>query len=303
MSPERHQISLAGHHPSHSVSVVIPAYNAADFLARAIDSALGQTLPPSEVIVVDDGSTDGTKDIVRSYEPSVRYIRQKNSGAAAARNTGAAAARGDLLAFLDSDDRWHPRKLECQVPLISRWPGAAFCACGLRTANHTEQLRRIHVPPEINVTVIRDFRQIFRDPYFGTPTVVMPREVFDECSGFDEDLVTAEDIDLWMRASFMRPVILVEEILVDVFRYPGSLSSHDSFSGNLLAIARFCKRYPDFARSNHRLVRRMNAEVYTSWASAELEKGNETIARELLRQGIQQRITVRGLYLLAKSLT
>src|SRR5690242_14976762 len=102
-----------------SVSVIIPTYNRARFVGEAVASALAQTLPPLEVIVVDDGSTDDTADVVaRLNDPRVVYLRQENAGPATARNTGVEAARGDLIALLDSDDRWLPRKLELQVPLF-----------------------------------------------------------------------------------------------------------------------------------------------------------------------------------------
>src|SRR5689334_2160139 len=102
-----------------SVSVVIPTYNRAELVGEAIDSVLGQSRPPLEVIVVDDGSTDDTADVVGRYGARVVYLRQPNCGPATARNVGVARARGDLIALLDSDDRWLPRKLELQVPLFA----------------------------------------------------------------------------------------------------------------------------------------------------------------------------------------
>jgi glycosyltransferase involved in cell wall biosynthesis len=93
------------------VSVVIPAYNAASVLPRAIESVLGQTSRPEEVIVVDDGSTDNTAQVATQYGPSITYIRQDNAGASAARNRGIAEATGEWIAFLDSDDEWLPPKL------------------------------------------------------------------------------------------------------------------------------------------------------------------------------------------------
>ncbi len=302
MENEKHRINIPEGTMRPVVSVIIPAYNAERFLSRAIDSAIGQTLPPLEIIVVDDGSSDGTRDVVASYGSTVRYIWQDNAGAATARNVGVSHAHGEVLAFLDADDKWHPRKLECQVPLLYRWPTAAFCTCRLRTTSDDQDLSEVQVGTAIDVTVIRDFRHVFRDPYFGTPTVVMRKEVFEACSGFDESLVTAEDLDLWMRAAYRRAVIMVEETLVDAFRYPGSLSSRGSFLGNLIAIDRFCSGHPDFASRHRRLVAHMQAAVYTAWASNEIVDGKKSEARHLLIEGLKRRVTVRGLYLLAKTL-
>src|SRR5262245_58814803 len=105
-----------------TVSVIIPNYNYGRFLREALDSALNQTLPPLEVIVVDDGSTDESPEILESYGDRIRVIRQKNQGVGIARNTGAEAARGELLAFLDADDYWFPQKLEKQVEKINSDP-------------------------------------------------------------------------------------------------------------------------------------------------------------------------------------
>ncbi|HEX3110532.1 MAG TPA: glycosyltransferase family A protein, partial [Thermoanaerobaculia bacterium] len=110
-----------------SVSVVIPSYNYARYLGEAIDSALGQTLPPLEVIVVDDGSTDDTPAVLAAYGDRIRVLRQKNAGVAVARNSGIAAARGECVAFLDADDVWLPRKLELQIPLFTDSVGLVHC--------------------------------------------------------------------------------------------------------------------------------------------------------------------------------
>src|SRR5690348_12724766 len=105
------------------ISVIIPTYNHARFLAAAIDSALSQTLKPTEVIVVDDGSTDETSSVLEAFGDKVRVIRQKNHGVAGARNRGAEMAAGEYLAFLDADDVWLPRKLEMQVSRFQAEPG------------------------------------------------------------------------------------------------------------------------------------------------------------------------------------
>ena len=104
------------------VSVVIPTYNRATELPSAIESVLGQTYPSVEVIIVDDGSTDGTEALIQTRFPRVRYLRQSNRGPAAARNAGIKAASGPYIAFLDSDDRWMPQKLERQIGLLRERP-------------------------------------------------------------------------------------------------------------------------------------------------------------------------------------
>jgi GT2 family glycosyltransferase len=107
-------------------SIVIPAYNAAAFIARAIDSALAQTWPAHEIIIVDDGSTDATADVIGQYGDQVRYLRQDNAGVSAARNAGAQAASGDWLAFLDADDWYYPDRLHLHAEWIARDPSLDF---------------------------------------------------------------------------------------------------------------------------------------------------------------------------------
>jgi glycosyltransferase involved in cell wall biosynthesis len=114
------------------ISVVIPCYNAAGYLADSLRSVLGQTLEPHEVIVVDDGSTDGSGETVRRLAPSARVLTQRNSGVSAARNAGVAAATGEAIAFLDADDLWDPDKLELQDRWLSENRHLAAVTCGMR---------------------------------------------------------------------------------------------------------------------------------------------------------------------------
>ena len=126
-----------------TVSAVIPAYNSGESIARAIESVLCQTYPADEIIVVDDGSTDNTAEMVQSFGERVIFIRQENAGASVARNTGIQAARFDWIAFLDADDEWVPEKLRLQVELLQRHPELVWtmsnyfsCACGQQHQQH-----------------------------------------------------------------------------------------------------------------------------------------------------------------------
>jgi glycosyltransferase involved in cell wall biosynthesis len=114
------------------ISVIIPAYNREAYVADAIESAVAQTCPPDEIIVVDDGSTDRTAEIARSYGKQVRCISQENQGTGVARNTGLKEARGSLIAFLDSDDVWLERKLEMQTAYLRTHPGTDMVFCRMK---------------------------------------------------------------------------------------------------------------------------------------------------------------------------
>lgn len=213
------------------VSVIIPAYNAASYLAETLASALGQTLADIEVIVVDDGSKDNTAEVVRGF-PAARYVHQKNAGVSAARNTGAANAHGEFLAFLDSDDLWHPDKLRQQVEALRQHPGSVFS----RTEAASDPARQAEIqfgqrasgaPHEL----IPDFHSSFLVPYLTTSTVMVRRTAFEEAGGFDTSLRIAEDVDFYLRVLVRHPLVIkMTQALVYKRPVPGSLGD-DSVAG------------------------------------------------------------------------
>jgi len=167
------------------ISVVIPSYNYARFVREAIDSALAQTYPPLEVIVVDDGSTDATPEVLASYGDRIRVIRQRNEGVARARNAGIATARGDYVAFLDADDVWHPRKLELQIARFDGDPSLGLVHCGVEMFDgdgNTIDVFRDGKEGDIAADLLR------LEP--GTialtgSNIVVPKRVAEELGGFD----------------------------------------------------------------------------------------------------------------------
>lgn len=193
------------------VSVVIPAYERADVVGRAIDSALAQTMADLEVIVVDDGSSDGTRRVAAAYDDErVRSLaHDTNRGVSAARNTGVGAARGDYVAFLDSDDEWLPGKLERQLAVLEErgegWVGA-YCdvaTAGLSTAGRlatvvSEKLFRSRAPREGGRELAEALlsMQVFMGP--GS-TLLVERAVLERAGEFDEGLSIYEDWDLVLR--------------------------------------------------------------------------------------------------------
>jgi glycosyltransferase involved in cell wall biosynthesis len=174
---------------SSSVSVIIPAYNAGQRVARTIATALNQTLPVLEVIVVDDGSTDDTVEVVSKFGGPVRVVSKPNGGPASARNLGASLARGEWLAMLDADDWWFPRKNELQ------FAHAADDDIGL---SHCRLDHRIERPPA-ELT----FRALWDRNWIGNSSVMIRRAVFESLGGFVEDrgLISVEDYNLWLRVA------------------------------------------------------------------------------------------------------
>jgi len=189
------------------ITVVIPTYNRAWALQTAIDSVLAQDYPEFELIVVDDGSTDATAELLAAYNRHIIAIRQENKGVAAARNRGLAAAKGHLIAFLDSDDYWLPLKLSAQAAFFNAHPEALICQSQeiwIRNGGRVNPRRR-HVKPQGDIFI----------PSLSlclvSPSAVMVRKaLLDKVGGFDETLPACEDYDLWLRVSCRYPVYLID---------------------------------------------------------------------------------------------
>lgn len=196
------------------VSVIIPTYNYARFLAQAIDSALAQTLMPREVIVVDDGSTDDTARVLEAYADGITVIRQPNLGVAAARNAGAARAEGELLAFLDADDVWLPEKLERQVAKFESDAGLGLVHCGMEEIDESgEGLGRRLDGME---GWVGDEMLLFRRGVIlgGGSGAMVSRVAFDAVGGFDTAMSTSADWDLYYRIARRFRIGFVSEVLL-----------------------------------------------------------------------------------------
>jgi glycosyltransferase involved in cell wall biosynthesis len=204
-----------------SVSVIIPVYNHARFLPEAVESALAQTLAPREVIVVDDGSTDDTPEVLDRYKDRVRILRQINQGVSAARNTGAANSDGEYLAFLDADDVWAQRKLELQARQFAADPDLGLVHCGVVEIDSAG--RRLNTRADgMSGWVAREML-LFRRPVIlgGGSGAMIPLKVFQEVGGFDARLSTSADWDLYYRIASRWRVGFVDEPLLQ-YRLHGS---------------------------------------------------------------------------------
>jgi glycosyltransferase involved in cell wall biosynthesis len=195
-----------------TISVVIPTYNRAFKVIRAITSVLYQTFTDCEVIVVDDGSIDGTWDRLAPLSRHIRYLRHhSNLGVSAARNTGIKASRSPFIALLDSDDYWLPEKLSVQLDYFRHHLDAVAC--------QTEEIwirkgvrvnpRRKHLKPSGDI-----FEPSLKLCLVSPSSVMLKRSLFDEVGFFDEDLPACEDYDLWLRISCRYPISLIPSHLV-----------------------------------------------------------------------------------------
>lgn len=209
-----------------TVSVVIPAYNAAATISRAIDSCLAQTIPLSQIIVVDDGSSDGLAEIVQGYGAPVTLIRQSNSRTAAARNRGLDAAIGEFVGFLDADDHWESNKIERQLCIFEQHPdvnvvaGRFFCETpGFpRTLGETRSPHRYDRPLRVSGS-----DAFLLGTLHWTGMVLARRSAIDELR-FVSGLEPAEDRDMWIRLAANNTVYLDSQPLATAVMEPNSLS-------------------------------------------------------------------------------
>lgn len=199
---------------SLSVSVVIPMYNHERYVVEAVRSALDQTHPPREVIVVDDGSTDGSATALDAFGDDVTLLSQRNTGVSGARNAGVAASSGDVLAFLDADDRWHPRKLERQTAALAS-SSVPFVHCAMREIDDAGEVLGV-VEDGLDGWVEVELLLFRRSVIIGGGSgFLVTRKVFDTIGGFDERLSTSADWDFFRRVAAEHPIAFVDEPLLD----------------------------------------------------------------------------------------
>jgi glycosyltransferase involved in cell wall biosynthesis len=205
-----------------SVTIIIPTFNCRQWVGQAIDSALNQTAAPAQVIVVDDGSTDGTLTLLNGYGARIRSLTQCNQGVAAARNRGLAAAATEWIAFLDADDVWHRRKLEVQTRMIADHPEIGLLGTGL----FPWPSATIPSPPadaKPSLTIIRRDQLAVKN-CLATSSILIRRDVAGAIGEFDAALSGPEDHDYWLRAAEVATVGMIPLELTGYRSIPGSLS-------------------------------------------------------------------------------
>jgi glycosyltransferase involved in cell wall biosynthesis len=202
------------------VSVIMPAYNAAPFIGTAIDSVLAQTYSHHELTVVDDGSTDGTAEIVRAYGGRLRYVRQGNARQAAARNRGIAESRGELIAFVDADDVWRQDKLERQVALLTSNPRLGLAYSSMELIDRDGRSLGCS-PARLRGDCLAGLLLGQSGGICGS-TGLVPRAVLERVGTFDVELTPCEETDLFWRIAAEYPIDYIGEPLVQYRIHPGN---------------------------------------------------------------------------------
>jgi len=268
--------------PQPLVSIVMPAYNSARHIGRAIESVLRQTYETWELIIVDDGSTDDTSDVVKGFaDDRIEYVRTKNGGASAARNAGLDKARGEVVAFLDSDDVWYADKLAVQMATFRKSPEVVLTYCnydridgsGRRLESHRFSLAKLPQGRRLDPLLVRSA--------LGPATAIaIRRDTLDACGRFDVELPVSEDWDLWWRVALRGELRYVSRALAAYRVHAGTLSErYDLLQrcdriviGRMFSDAELGRRFP--AGKLQRLRNRAEAIRLYNAGSGHLRAGN-----------------------------
>lgn len=275
------------------ISVVIPCYNAVAYVAEAVRSVDDQGWPELEIIVVDDGSIDGSADVVAAAFPGIRVIRQSNAGVAAARNAGLREATGDWIAFLDADDLWLPGKLRAQWDQIASEPDvrlaySAWIVWESSDAQPDESWLAGALGEQAGAATLPGpsgwiYPDLLLDCEVWTSTVLAQRDLLMRLGGFDETLRIGEDYDLWLRVSretrilrLQRPTALYRIHSTNTTR----AAPRRNFQAEVVsrAIARWGYASPDGRLASRTGVNRSMARTWRSFAGAHLQAGNRATA-------------------------
>jgi hypothetical protein len=253
------------------VSVIVPTFNRAATLSEAIDSILAQTYPKLDVVVVDDGSTDETPNVLNKYKGKIRTLVQSNAGASAARNRGISAARGEIISFLDSDDIWLPTKIEKQVDLMERaGKSVPCCLCNIKMQWQDAESSSFEIAalkPAVSVGVWTNVGEILSTRFLlFNQGVAIRREAIGQAGGFDSSLRYLEDYDYSLRLSAQGPWAFLSEPLA-VWRESGSSLSQESRQDEATLLACMSRVLTGHiarlhgSRSSELIVRSLNREL------------------------------------------
>lgn len=209
------------------VSVIIPVYNYARFIGRALDSVLSQTYGNYEILVIDDGSTDNLANVLKDYNSNIRYFYKENGGVSSARNFGIKKANGKLIAFLDADDEWTVDKLEKQVKFLSINNNYRMCYTDMSHVCNNAFVNRsyLHERKYKYFSSGDLYLNLLEEGFIFVPTVMLYRDCFDQVGYFDESLTHSEDRDMWLRVAKKFQIGFIDEPLTIRHDHGGGATS------------------------------------------------------------------------------
>ncbi|HLJ92663.1 MAG TPA: glycosyltransferase family 2 protein [Gemmataceae bacterium] len=248
------------------VTAIIPTFNYGRFVTQAVDSALAQSYRNLEIMVVDDGSDDDTREQLAPYGERIRYLYQKNQSVAAARNTGIRAATGNLIAFLDADDIWHPQKIELQMRCLANHPEAGIVAVD-RLPEGAVSWPMLNGSTHLKARSITVDELVLR-PLFAPSGVLVRKQCFEVAGYFDPEFRNAEDYDMWIRIASHFPIVKLE-IPLWWYRVHGSNKSHIPARQEAAALKVLDKTFAKSSPLRNRFLLRQKAYSYAAYAAAQ----------------------------------
>lgn len=304
-------MSMSNDEQSYTISVIIPAYNAKEYVGRAIDSVLAQTRPADEIIVVDDGSTDNTAEVIKSYGSKVCFIHQENGGASVARNTGIEAATGQWIAFLDADDEWLSEKLQLQIEHLKRNSDLVWTHSNYFMHTAAESKQRLAFSPAKYERLLRqgdcfeDYLTVYPAFCIRTSTAVVRKSVLRQTGLFRVGQLWAQDTDMFLRIAYTNPKIgfLPEPLAVYYADIPGCVTLKNKgritqrcdFLDRHLAIADRQGRLNDFESCARAVLANWIRSILASDPTADLTQIAERFAG-LLPRALKTEIRLRMKY-------
>jgi len=273
------------------VSIVIPVYNGEAFISETIASALEQSWRPIEILIVDDGSTDRSTEIVKTFGDPVRLIQKKNGGPASARNLGIKEAKGEFISFLDGDDLWKPDKLELQVQMLLENTELALVHTG-RWVLKNESLTpgQEKALPKVSNS-LDSLRTLFWHNEVITSSVMVRAKVLDDLGGFNEspDYISLEDYDLWIRIAKHHGLGYLKECLTIYRVHAGGISRNIDrlYRHERNVLDAWIREDPDPLKDLEYTIGRRYAKLYLDWGLDHLVERNLNDARKALLKAIR----------------
>ena len=281
---------------SPKVSIILPTYNRAHIIEKAIQSVLNQTYQDFELIIVDDGSTDNTEEIIKKLQEKdkrIRYIKlETNKGAAAARNEGIKIAHGKYITFQDSDDEWLPEKLEKQMKIFETTPEDIIVYTGFWRIDGDEKT----YIPDINISNREGYihKELLKGNFVGTPSILLKKETLEKVALFDECLQRCQDWDLVIRLSEYYNFKLIDEPLYTSHILKDSISAN--YEALILAMQIILSKYQYEIYNDHK-IRKAWSMKFNSLAQYHLNKNDKKKAKQLYLLAIKLYPFWRGNYI------
>lgn len=272
-----------------NISVVLTCYNGARWIRRAIESILAQTYEDFELVIIDDGSTDNSKEIVASHlcDERVRYIYKKNRGFSATVNRGIKESNGSLIGFIGQDDLWMPNKLELQVKYFSEHKDVGFVHsnyCSIDSEGQIIEVRNVKIQNFSSKKKLVE--QLFLNNFIGFETVLVKRKCFEEVGFFDERMVGFSDHDMWLRIAGSFNIGYLGLPLVKKRQHESQLSKvriEAVLNDEFLMTKKAIDRYPFLKR----VERKKLAPLYYAWGIVLLQEGNNKKAKQKFIKAIK----------------